>query len=111
MFLPLLPLIVEFWATTGVSDGTITLAGTMYTIAIAVSSRNLALWGLGILLSILLAVAFGHAISGGDPLPASGMVAAGAILLVFVFHLVERYNRHVVEGQSFLRFFGDDEED
>lgn len=83
----------------------------MYTIAIAVSSRNLALFGLGILLSILLAIAFGTAISGGKSLPASGMVSAGAILLVFTFHMFERYRRHVVEGQSFLRFFGDEDED
>ena len=111
MLLPLLPLAVELWATKTISDSTITLAGTMYTISIAVSSRNLALFGLGIVLSILLAVAFGSATSGGDSLPYSGIISSGAILLVFVFHLIERHRRHVVEGRPFLRFFGGENED
>lgn len=111
MLLPLLPLVVELWATKTISDSTITLAGTMYTIAIAVSSRNLALFGLGIVSSILLAVAFGSAASGGDSLPYSRIISSGAILVVFVFHLVERHRRHVLEGQPFLRFFGMENED
>ena len=107
--IPLLPLLIEFWATASVSDKTLTLAGTVYTIAVGISSRNRALFGLAILLSITLAVAFGFAASVNEPLPASGYVSGIAILVMFAFHAIERYNRHVAEGRSFLRF--DENED
>ena len=102
--LPLLPLILELWATQSISVGTMTLAASMYTIAIGVSSRNPALFGLAILLSIILAAAFGYAATEGNPLPFSIHISGGAILLVFVLHLGERYNRHVAEKHAFLRF-------
>lgn len=102
--LPLLPLILELWATQTVTEKTMTLAGSMYTIAIGVSSRNPALFGLAILLSILLAAAFGFAAAEGDPLPWSGYVSLGAIWVVFVFHICERYNRHISEKRPFLKF-------
>ncbi len=109
MLLPLLPLGFEFWSTQTVSDRTMTLAASMYTIAVGASSRNPALFGLAILLSISLAAAFGFASSERQALSGSGHVSAGAILLVFVFHVIERYNRHVAEGRPFLPF--DREED
>ena len=107
--IPLLPLLIEFWATADVSDKTLTLAGTVYTVAVGISSRNRALFGLAILLSIILGVAFGFAASANEPLPASGFVSGIAILVMFAFHAIERYNRHVAEGRSFLRF--DENED
>ena len=107
--IPLLPLLIEFWATSSVSDKTLTLAGTVYTIAVGVSSRNRALFGLAILLSIILAVAFGFAASVSEPLPGSKYVSGIAILVMFVFHAFERYKRHVVERIPFLQF--DVEED
>ena len=104
MLLPLLPLGFEFWSTQTVSDRTMTLAASMYTIAIGVSSRNQALFGLAILFSVSLAAAFGFASSERQALSGSGYASAGAILLVFVFHVIERYNRHVTEGRSFMPF-------
>lgn len=109
MCIPLLPLVIEFWATAGVSDKTLTLAGTVYTIAVGVSSRNRALFGLAFFLSVVLAVAFGFAASASEPLPASGFISGFAILAMFLFHAIERYNLHVLEELPFLRF--DQEED
>ena len=107
--IPLLPLLIEFWATADISDKTLTLAGTVYTIAVGVTSRNKALLGLAFLLSVILAVAFGFAASANDPLPGGGYVSGIAILVMFAFHAFERYNRHVAEGSSFFQF--DVEED
>lgn len=107
--IPLLPALIEFWATANISDKTLTLAGTVYTVAVGISSRNRALFGLAILLSITLAVAFGFAASENEPLPASRYVAGFAILVMFVFHGVERYNRHAAEGRPFLQFDGEED--
>ena len=104
MTLPLLPLILELWFTHSVSERTMTLSGSMYTIALGVSSRNRALFGLAILMSILLASAFGYVASGGESLFAGRYVPVVAILPVFVLHTGERYNRHVAERRPFLRF-------
>ena len=104
---PLLPLLVELWATNGVTEKTMTLAGAMYTISIGVTSRNRAIFGLAILCSIVLAVAFGFAASENDPLPVSGYVSGVIILVTLASHAVERYHWHVVEGRSFLRFDGE----
>ena len=104
LILPLSPLILELWFTQTVTEKTMTLAASMYTIAIGVSSRNPALFGLAILLSILLATAFGYVVTEGNSLTASKFISAGAILSVFVFHVGERYNRHVVDKFAFLQF-------
>ena len=106
--IPLLPLLIEFWATANISDKTLTLAGTVYTIAVGISSRNRALFGLAILLSITLAVAFGFAASENEPLPVSGYISGFAISVMFAFHSLERYNRHVAENRPFLRFDGEE---
>ena len=108
MTLPLLPLILELWFTHTVTERTMTLSGSMYTIAIGVSSRNLALFGLATILSILLASAFGYVASGGEPLFASRYIPAIVMLPVFALHVGERYNRHVVERRPFLGFDGKD---
>lgn len=102
--LPLIPLIVELWLTLTVTEKTMTLAATMYTITIGISSRNKALFGLAILLSIPIAIAFGYAVTEGNSVFAGEIISGGAILLMFVFHAGERYYRHVVDGQEFLRF-------
>lgn len=104
LILPLAPVILELWFTGTVTEKTMTLAASMYTIAIGVSSRNLALFGLAILLSIFLAAAFGYAATEGNSVPAGKFISAGAILSVFFLHAVEHYKRHVVEKQDFLRF-------
>ncbi len=111
MVLPLLPLILELGVSQSVSDKMMTLAASMYTIAIGLSSRNRLLFGIAMFLSVSLALAFGFATPGGGSIFGIGIwyISAGSILLVFVLHIGERYNRHVAEGRSFLRF--DREED
>ena len=110
LLLPLLPLVLELWETQTVSDQTVTLAASMYTITIGLSSRNIALFGLAIPLSIILAVAFGFAASEGKSLTGSGVIAIAVIMLVFGLHACERYNRHIADSRPFLRF-GNDESD
>lgn len=55
-------------------------------------------------MSIILAVAFGFAASEGKSLTGSGVIAIVVIVLVFVLHACERYNRHIAESRPFLRF-------
>lgn len=108
MALPLLPLTLEWAFSQTVSDKMMTLAASMYTIAIGLSSRNFLLFGAALFLSICLAAVFGFVASGGGPFSPSGILAIISVAVVFVFHAGERYNRHVVEENPFLEFIKKD---
>lgn len=107
MLLPLIPLFVEYGITLAVSDRSLTLATSMYAIAIAISSRNKLFFGCGIFITILQSIAFGWLQSANNALSSNLRTATlGCIGFVFLFHVLERYNRHVVDGIPFLDFNG-----
>jgi len=109
MLLPLLPLALELWQIGNVSEKSLTLAASMYSIAIGVSSRSQLFFGITIVISIILAVAYGIASGPQQPLPRSGTFAFGSICTVFILHTLERYNRHIVDKLPFLEFKNDGE--
>ena len=76
----------------------------MYTIAIGLSSRSRLLFGVALVLSISLAFAFGFVEQNGEPLSPIGISTMVAVGVVFFFHMLERYNRHVVDRIPFLEF-------
>lgn len=98
--LPMIPLILELWATQTVSERTLTLAGWMYAIVIGVSARNALVFALGVLLGAPLAFASFVAAAGEQPLLGSGYVAGGVILAMFAIDSALRYNRRTGKGQS-----------
>jgi len=57
--LPLLPLGLELWFSGKIDERSVVLTAAMYSIAIGLSSRNLALFGLCILSGLLFSAAFG----------------------------------------------------
>lgn len=105
MIFPLLPLVSEFLFTGSVSQKSAMLSASMYVIGIGVASRNVLLLAITIVAGVCYAIAFGIAAQAAQPggnahlgLPFLGIAA------VFVFHSLERYNRHVVEREPFLDF-------
>lgn len=131
---PMVPLALEFWGTGTVKVTSVTLSASMYSLSVGRSSRNILQFGVAILQSSVFAVAFGRAalaaatsvpgVAGGATQAAgatgavsgasasstpgafagSEYLAAVAMGLLLLVHLVERYNRHVVERAPFLEF-------
>jgi len=104
MMLPLLPIVLELWQTKTVTDTSLTLTASMYAIAIGVSSRSRLLFGGSIVISILFAIDFGITIGQHTSLPGTRSLVIWGICAVFVFHALERYNRHIVDRIPFWEF-------
>jgi hypothetical protein len=106
MLVPLLPLLIETWKTSGsASSSTLTITASMYAISIGLSSRNKAIFSFCLFISILLSMAFGITMnSTGASVPGLKVMSVITIFLVFLIHACERYNKHVVECVPFWNF-------
>ena len=105
MVLPLLPLFIELWIKGSPTEQTYAITASMYSIAIGLSSRNKAMHGVCILISIMFAVVFGVvSAEATGKLSNVDLFSIGSIALVFVIHASERYNKHVVDCIPFWEF-------
>ncbi|MQA39976.1 hypothetical protein [Rugamonas aquatica] len=83
--------------------GCVTLTAALYSIAIGLSSRNVAMFGAGVLLSFVFSAAFGF-LSTQLPLKHARAFSCTAIAIVFGVHIIERYRRHIVNQREFFEF-------
>jgi hypothetical protein len=105
MLLPLLPLLIEAWLKGSPTESTTAITASMYSIAIGLSSRNKAMLGLCILVSIIFSVVFGVvSASEASKLNDVKFYSGLSIFFVFLIHVFERYNRHVVDCIPFWDF-------
>lgn len=95
MYVPLVPLVLEWWWTGEVSAGSLTLVAALYGISIGVASWSRALFAVTFALGITLIAAFGIIVGQESALPPSRRVALLGIVGVMGAHLLERWNRHV----------------
>lgn len=110
MMLPLLPIGLQMLWQGSVDGKTLLLTAAMYMIAIGISSRNVASFGLSLVGSIAYAASYGVAVSTrGTPgwLLNTAWIGWVGIAAVFIMHLLERYNRHVVDRVPFFEFLSD----
>jgi hypothetical protein len=101
--LPLLPIALEAWFAGQVEAKSAALTAALYSMAIGLSSRSVALFGFGILMCVLFSAAFGF-LSRQSTLAGAEVASYLGILVIFIVHAVERYNRHVVDRIPFLKF-------
>jgi hypothetical protein len=104
LLLPLLPLGLELWITGRLGAKSVSLAAAMYSVSIGISSRSRALFGFAIAISLLYSMAYGFLVGGASGLRYVEWVTGVGLALIFITHLLERYNRHVVERTPFLEF-------
>jgi hypothetical protein len=134
MVLPLVPLGLEKIIVGSVSEQSVTLAAAMYPISIGAVSRSIGLFGIALVITIVFAAVFGAVMQDErgriktretvlarqeksdntpvegvkelkhDAIPFSRTGAFIAIGCVFLCHLLERYNYHVVDGKSPFEF-------
>ena len=103
---PLLPLGFEWFATSNIKLDSITLAASMYAVGIGVSSRNIALFGVALLQGIIFCLFYGLSINNSNP-PRYNLcwtLSFVGMLIMFLAHGVERYNRHVRLCEEFPDF-------
>jgi len=105
VFLPLLPLLLEYWLLSRISAQSLTLTTAIYAISIGASSTQAVVLVLAIPVSIAFSAAFGVVISVGDPPKGCSIAAALTILAAALIHMGERWNRHVAEEKPFWRFW------
>ena len=105
MLLPLVPLGVEWYLASKISDRSLTLATAMYATAIAISSRSKLFFGCGVFITIMHSIAFGWVQNSSNVLSSNLRSASvWCIIFVFLFHAFERYNRHIVDLVPFWDF-------
>ena len=108
LVLPLMPLIIEFNYTGFVSIRSLTMTASIYAFSIGVSSRNKATLAFCILIGLLNAGNYGSTIKTSKEIinnTTYDFLNVGAfwlIVLIFGIHVVERFNRHVSEGEEFI---------
>lgn len=87
------------------TEATAAITASMYSIAIGLSSRNSAMLGFCILISIIFSVVFGVVSAAATSQLNDVKLYSGlSILCVFFIHIFERYNRHVVDCIPFWDF-------
>ena len=106
MIFPLLPLLFESINTgTHPSIQSLTITASIYSFSIGVSSRDKANFCLGIFCGFILAYLYGK-VSEPKVIIYTWYYVVTVILLavIFIFHLLERFNKHVVECEPVFSF-------
>lgn len=114
MVWPLAPLALEKLLTGRMAPTSMTLAAFMYAVGLGISSRNPVNSYLSLATAVVIAVFFGFAIHVAAVKPANehmnlagtdaffGRLSVGSMILLFVPHAIERFNRHVAEKMPFI---------
>ena len=110
---PLIPLAIEFWLTSDISEQSLTITAAIYTITTGVSSKQKWQFGLAIISSLIFSMVFGVVtaieefeivLTQTNALSNSGFFATLGILAISILHVLERFNRHVVNTEKYWDF-------
>lgn len=101
MLFPFLPLFIELLLTQSVDRKSLYLFAAMYPVSIGISSYNRLQQQAAFVIGIIFAVVYGVMVGGGPQMQNGEAFAAWSIGAIFLIHLVERYNRHVVDRTPF----------
>ena len=107
LIMPLMPMLIEWGLTGAVEQKTLALTAAMYGASIAVVTQNLALLGASILVAVMFSAVFGFLAAGTGQAHFSVSVSSIIVIASFMtLHGMERYKRHIRDGELFL-VFGD----
>jgi hypothetical protein len=105
MVFPLIPMGIEFVLNDfQVRTETLLLTVSLYSILIGVTSRNIAPFGIALIVAVFFGITYGIAVGGDSQLELLKIPAIIAICAVFIMHVGERYNRHVIERTPYPEF-------
>ncbi|MEZ8687661.1 hypothetical protein BCU24_01225 [Vibrio cyclitrophicus] len=104
MMFPFFPVFLEKLLAGTVASTSLMLFSAMYALSIGLSSYSKLLFGITIIISLFFSVAYGVLVSGGKAIPDAEVYAYISLIVIFVIHMLERYNRHVVDRTPFWEF-------
>lgn len=116
MILPFMPLFFELWKTGTIGPTSLTISTAMYAISIGLSSKISLITLMCTIVAFVFSFAYGDSVdrykhSTVDPellhLEAYAFIC---IALIFASHFLERYVRHVLNGEDFMSFASRSEE-
>lgn len=102
MYIPLLPVVLDFWQRGQTSAKSLVLVAGLYGISIGVASRRRSLFGLTFASGVTFIAAYGIILGGQHELPQSRPAALVAIAAIVIVHALERWNRHVRDCEPAL---------
>ena len=110
LVLPLLPIGLELLSTHTIAATSLTLIASFYAISIGLSSKSPLQFAIGIIICIIFSSIFGMISSQQSNLPPLLIktFAICSILIIFINHALERYNRHVIDYEPFWVWFEND---
>lgn len=102
---PLLPFVVEVVRDGQIGQETLMVGSAVYVMAIGASSRNQLIFAISTALGLVYSLLFGLSttMSAAGHLRGTRFVT-WSVVAVVVFHLIERYNRHVIELAPYWEF-------
>lgn len=102
---PLSPLLFEWMATQGIAVTSVHLVAFTYCVSIAVTSRDQFQAFVFVAISSIFSIAYALSLSGDSnkhhPIVDNWWLPAGVMLLLGMYHLAERFNRHIVDCEPF----------
>lgn len=112
LVLPLFPLVTEYLVAGAVAPSSAYLVAAMYALSIGASSRNALSFGFMMMVGVVCGILFGISTSLLGQPPEKSHVevldktwpAMMFIAVVFIAHVLERYNRHVADCEPFWLF-------
>ncbi|MGO9444461.1 MAG: hypothetical protein ACLPXB_06730 [Thiobacillaceae bacterium] len=105
LFLPLVPLGLEFWFTGKLGASGLAMATAMYAIGIGNTTKFRPAFAVYLIMGFVFAAVYGYTVSQGTRGPSNATDAARySLLFVFGSHLAERFRRHVFQKELFWGF-------
>lgn len=118
LLLPLIPLLLEYIVTKNVSTQSLTLIAAIYSISIGRTTKNVAQFAISIVISLIFSACYGITVQSlkattnlgvstentVNEYAALDFFAISVIVIIFIMHSLERYNKHVLDMVPFLNF-------
>lgn len=104
LLLPFLPLIIERIVLGHLEEGTFFLFLAVFPLSLGVTSRSALLFGVTVVIGLLCSIFFGLIAGRLHLNPITTTLGCFCLIAVILIHAMERYNRHVVDLEPFLKF-------
>jgi len=118
LLLPLIPLLLEYIVTKNVSTQSLTLIAAIYSISIGRTTKNVAQFAISIVISLIFSACYGITVQSLKTTSSTAVnpeniineyaaldfFAISVIVIIFIMHSLERYNKHVLDMVPFLNF-------
>jgi len=106
LLLPCLPLVAEWlFSPNGVDERSVFMFISMYSIGIGITSRNVFYFAVSVIVCLVYCVAYGALVAKSPHAYAcAGLTAKLVIGFMVLWHLLERYDRHVSSQEPFFEF-------